>query len=59
MFDSLSYYDTVTVWIQGFETVKIQVEVAREKLEILQVRAVFLLTQNFWIFDSIEKETND
>ena len=37
MFDSLTYYDTVTVWIQGFETVKFQVEVAREKVEILQV----------------------
>ena len=37
MYDSLMYYDTVTVWIKGFETVKFQIEVAREKLEILQV----------------------
>ena len=38
MYDSIMYYDTVTVWIRGFEAVKFQVEVTKEKLEILQVR---------------------
>ena len=38
MYDSIMYYDTVTVWIRGFEAAKFQVEVSKEKLEVLQVR---------------------
>ena len=37
MYDSIMYFDTVTVWIQGFEAVQFQVTVEKEKLEVLQV----------------------
>ena len=35
MYDSLVYYDTVTVWLKGYEIVQFQIKIERPKLELL------------------------
>jgi len=36
MYDSIAYFDTVTLWLQGFATVQFQIKIEKEKLEVLQ-----------------------
>ena len=52
MYDALAYYDTITIWLEGFDIVQFQVKIEREKLDLLPVSYIEL--ERFYLIVMID-----